>query len=59
MTKLEPRNPHGVTTPIYRHSGSFTPAPTGVSDGNAGGQVSPNSYPKSHISDRGDEVTNR
>jgi hypothetical protein len=44
MTKLEPRTPHGVTSPVYRHSGSFTPAPTGVSDGNAGGQITPSQY---------------
>jgi hypothetical protein len=55
MSKLEPRQPAGVPQ-IYRHSGSFTPAPTMVSDGNAGGQVSPNSYPKLQISDRSAEV---
>ena len=56
MSKLESRIPHGVTTPVYRHSGSFTPAPTGVSDGNAGGQVSPGAYHQLPISDRSDEV---
>jgi hypothetical protein len=56
MSKLDPRTPPGVTAPIYRHSGSFTPTPTGVSDGNAGGQVSPSAYPKPHISDRSSEV---
>jgi len=43
MTKLDPRNVP-VSVPVYRHSGSFTPKPEGVSDGNAGGQIPPSQY---------------
>lgn len=43
MTTLDPRIPP-VSIPIHRYSGSMNPAPTAVSDGNAGGQIPPSQF---------------
>jgi hypothetical protein len=46
-TKVDPRQPSGVTAPIYRHSGSMKP------DAPAGGQVSRDQYAnKEHAPDK-------
>jgi hypothetical protein len=51
MTEIEKRIPHGVTVPIYRHSGSMIPAPKSKSDGNAGGEI-----PRSQFADKANAV---
>jgi hypothetical protein len=55
--KIENRDPRGSIAPTH-NSGSIRPTPNvgPHNDPRAGGQVSPNSYPKLPISDRSAEV---